>query len=176
MNIQVGDYWSRLSYGKIIEINGLDVVVENEDGMTWMIGEELIKREFNLASSTENNKKVNSTELIQLVLSNPGIVMTVNFNKKVKEEDITKMIVSTTADNITAAKTLAKQILQGEERTIIGRHIHQIDSMGRLQFVDMEIEKEIKVSKKGERYDVRMRKVDPRTINWVIINNVKYLK
>ena len=53
---------------------------------------------------------------------------------------------------------------------MVGRHYGAVDEFGRIHFVDMEIERDITKS-----YDNRMRLVDPRTIKYLIVNNVKYI-
>jgi len=172
MKHKVGDKWSRISYGEITDINGRDVQVKNEKGESWWISEELIEKEFDLASPYETTEKVSQIALIDILFSNPGIIMTVNFNKKVSEKSAEELIsLHSPAVTTITAKDLAKRILKGEERVIIGRHYHQIDEFGRVQFIDMELEKD-----ESKDYDTRLRKVDPRTINWIIINNVKYIK
>lgn len=173
MEIKRGDKWSRLSYGKITDINGEDVTIENEDGKSWRISKDIFLAEFKVASSVGNTTEVTQTDIINVVLSKPGTIMTVNFNKKVDEKEVKQKLVDIhTARTFSEAdaKRAAKTILQGEERTMIGRHYHQIDDMGRLQFIDMELAKD-----PSKEYDVRLRKVDPRTINWVIVENIKYI-
>ena len=177
MEIKVGDKFSRLSYGEVTDVNGLDVTVKNEDGVQWMIAKNLVEEQFSMAASVESTEeKLTQTAITAKVLSNPGTVMTVSFNKKVKEADVVRMITVAPANTTSKAKILAREILKGEERIMIGRHYHSIDDNGQLSFIDMELEKEIKTSADGNTYDVRMRKLDPRTINWVIVDNVKYIK
>lgn len=178
MEIKVGDKWSRLSYGEITDVNGQDVQVKDEDGQAWWLSKELVEQQFNMADSKTEIKTVTQTELSAILLSKPGVVMTVNFNKKVNEKDAAELIIATNATSIGIkdAKALAKQILTGEERTMIGRHYHNIDDAGRLQFIDMELIKEIKTARDGSTYDSRLKKVDPRTVNWVIVENIKYKK
>jgi hypothetical protein len=171
MEIKKGDKWSRFSYGEITDINGEDVQLKNEHGQQWWISKALLENEFSFASSIEETKRINQTELSSLVIGNPGVVMTVNFNKKVDEKDVAEIILEARPATLVGAKKLAKDILKGEERTIVGRHVNSIDEMGRLQFIDMELERDT-----SKEYDTRLRKVDPRTINWVIFKNVKYTK
>lgn len=175
-NLKVGDKWSRISYGEIVDINGRDVQVKNEKGESWWISGDLIQKEFDLATPYVSTEKVSQTALSDVLLSNPGIVMTVNFNKKVTEKDATSVIDSYVegypeSSAAISSKDIAKKILTGEERVIIGRHYHQVDEFGRVQFIDMQLEKD-----ESKDYDTRLRKVDPRTINWIIINNVRYIK
>lgn len=58
---------------------------------------------------------------------------------------------------------------KGEERTMKGRHYGATDPGGRYHFVDMEQEND-----SSKDYDTRNRLVDPRTLNWLIVNGVKY--
>ena len=51
----------------------------------------------------------------------------------------------------------------GDERTMIGRHQGVQDDFGRLQFTDMEAT------------GSPLKQVDPRTVEWSIIGNVKYV-
>lgn len=178
MEIKRGDKWSRLSYGEITDVNGDSIMIKNEDGKAWTISKDIFEAEFNVAGSTSNGVvgNITQTALIDLVLSKPGTIMTVNFNKKIDEKEVAAEISKFDTTHHLSATGLAKKILQGEERTIIGRHYHGIDEMGRLQFIDMELPKELKTSRDGTcTYDTRLRKVDPRTINWVIVENVKYI-
>lgn len=178
MEIKRGDKWSRLSYGEITDVNGDSIMIKNEDGKAWTISKDIFEAEFNVAGSTSNGVvgNITQTALIDLVLSKPGTIMTVNFNKKIDEKEVAEIILEARPATLVGAKKLAKDILRGEERTMIGRHYHSIDEMGRLQFIDMELPKEIKTTKDGTcTYDTRLRKVDPRTINWVIVENVKYI-
>ena len=67
-------------------------------------------------------------------------------------------------------KAVSKAIdLKGEERTMVGRHYGTQDANGRVSFVDMEVET------KASGYDARMRLVDPRTLNYLIVGGVKYV-
>ena len=45
-----------------------------------------------------------------------------------------------------------------------------MNNFGRVDFVDMEIQKDFSLS-----YDNRFRQVDPRTIEWLIVNGIKYV-
>ena len=58
-------------------------------------------------------------------------------------------------------------ILEGEERILIGYHKGEATPQGRILVVDLEAsfdKKEI----------TKVRQVDPRTINWLIVDKVKY--
>jgi hypothetical protein len=105
---------------------------------------------------------------------NSRIAMTVCFYKQVKEVDVVAEIITSIsgakiAEIEKAVKTGVKKAIVGEQRIMIGRHYGSSDEFGRIHFVDMEIQRDL-----SKNYDNRMRLVDPRTIQWLIVGNVKY--
>jgi hypothetical protein len=66
-------------------------------------------------------------------------------------------------------KKAVKKALEGEERVLVGRLLGTKDDFGRFHVIDMDIAED-----KSKSYDVRQRLVDPRTLNWLIVKNVKY--
>jgi len=63
-----------------------------------------------------------------------------------------------------------KTALEGEERTMVGRHYGSQDEFGRIKFIDMDAKLD-----PAKDYDTRQRLVDPRTLNWLILKGVKYI-
>jgi len=119
-------------------------------------------------------EKITKTELANIFISSSRVAMTVCFYKQVKETDVVKEI----SDAVASAKIAeiekaikkgVKKAIIGEERVMKGRHYGSMDEFGRINFVDMEIPKDTTKS-----YDVRMRLVDPRTISYLVVNNIKY--
>jgi hypothetical protein len=62
------------------------------------------------------------------------------------------------------------KVIPGKLRVMKGRHYGNVDELGRVHFIDMEITKDA-----SKDYDTRSRQVDPRTIQHLIINKVKYI-
>lgn len=133
------------------------------------------------ADSFETTEKKNQTELINVVVSNPRTVMTIEFVKKdelkskkvfeaekankLKEiesarlkKDRTKLIMDLLENPIT-------QTIPGETRIIKGFHAGMVDDRGRVTFFDLE-------QPKGAH---NVRQVDSRTVKSVIVNGVKYV-
>jgi len=107
--------------------------------------------------------------------------MTVNFNKQVKAPDVVKRIVEelyankggkiiSEAEFTRRAKSIVNDALIGENRTMIGRHYGEMTDLGRVQFVDMEQSRDT-----SKDYDNRLRQVDPRTLQCLVVRNVKYI-
>lgn len=168
--LKVGDVYSRHSFGKIIEIDRFRgmATIQNSNGDKWSIGLGVLELEFTIAEQYESEEKLSRTALIELMRVYPRTAMTINFNKKVKPNDnadeilnlIDESIKSGKAPTKTAVRKLAASHQVGDERTMIGFHANSFDEHGRLKFQEAD---------KGQRL------VDPRTINWAIVNRVKYV-
>jgi hypothetical protein len=132
---------------------------------------------LNSAEQFSKEEDVNKTQLAELFINNPRIVMSVAFYKqnKVKtkkafnEEKAAKIAEIATAPMGKVESLLNNLIdnpilpyVPGELRVMKGRHYGEIDDLGRMKFVDMEAA------------DGNLRQVDPRTLLWLCVNDVKY--
>ena len=105
--------------------------------------------------------------------------MTVNFNKKIDKKEYIEKIVNLYPNKNGKLKSKAQyeaditsvtnDLLLGEERTMIGRHFGTYKSE-RIVFIDMELENDA-----SKDYDTRIRLVDPRTLNWIVVDGMKYI-
>lgn len=158
--LEVGDFFSRLSYGQITRIVGHSVHVKNSEGREWSIDDELVAAEFSIAGQYEQVLKVTQTEMIEFLLANRRTAMTVNFNKKPDEGDIAKVLAAGQGTQTDRAwKSKVKLALEGEERTAIGYHEGNLDERGRLRFYE---------------HGTGMRLVDPRSLNWLVVGRARY--
>lgn len=174
-----GDYYSRLSYGRITGTSHHSVQITNESGNEWSISNEIIEDEFYFHNQIETEVKITRTELAEIFINHPRMIMTANYHKQVKEKELNEEffklyankggVIISEADYKKKVKELTKVALKGEERTIVGRHENGLDDFGRMHFTDVEANWD-----KSKDYDTRHRLVDPRTLNWVIVGNVKY--
>lgn len=169
--LRAGDRVSRLSYCTVTDIAGPKVTVKNETGREWSIGKEIFEDEFFTPDQFGETVELTRTEMIEIIRTNTRIIMTVNFHKKADNRALLRLVTGLLDDehdqrkrhNKVQLTKLLKAAIQGEERTMIGRHEGQLDEFGRLQFMATEE----KIS--------GLRKVDPRTVQWAIIANVKYV-
>ncbi len=165
-NLTVGTKFSRTSYGEIVEViaNGT-FVVKNEEGKEWQITGDIVAEEFFTPDQYDDAFELTRTELFEELLKQQRIVMTVFFTKKPDHKKLVltveKLMEGDQPCNKRELSKILKEATTGEERTMIGRHYGAIDEFGRLQFVDME--------NKG------LRLVDPRTVEWFIAGNIKYV-
>ena len=162
--VKAGQFWSRLSNGRVIGNYGNALEIENENGKRWQIGAEIFAAEFIVADQARVKKEMTRTDLITEIVRHPRIAMTIWFRKKVKDTEAVKAIREIIASGIDpngrAFSSKVKAALAGELREMQGRHEGNYDEHGRLYFLDVE--------SKG------LRTVDPRTIEQAIIDGTGY--
>ncbi|MGD1712750.1 hypothetical protein [Dapis sp. BLCC M172] len=170
--IKVGDNLSEVQYYSVTKVLEDELELTNERGYQITVAKGIVEEGMYFAQQYEKEQKVSRTELCELLESAGDTVFTVNFRKKIKEEDVLEAVLSTLkGQELTSPqaqkqlKASVKQALQGEERTLVGYLLQTEPKMGRSQVIDLEAE--------GEH---RTRLVDHRTINWLILKNIKYLQ
>lgn len=183
-SLKKGGVLSETSFYVVDKINKNDVILIDDNGQKIQISNEYVEKVLTSADYFVSTEKKTMTELAELFISNPRVAMTVCFVKKSTEktkkafeaEKNAKIeeIKSATLDKVSdllsdLIENPISKVIPGEERVMKGRHYGSIDELGRVQFVDMELEKGTGSS------DARMRQVDPRTIQYLIINGVKYI-
>lgn len=182
-NLKVGSILSETSFFKIKQIKSNSIVVNDDNDNELEIGNPYVESILNSADSFDKEEKKSITELADLFINSPRIAMTVAFFKKdtAKTKKAYEAEKATKIEEISNAKVSdvsrllndlienpISKVIPGELRVMKGRHYGSIDDLGRVQFVDMEIDKG------NGAFDARLRQVDPRTISFIIVNNVKY--
>lgn len=172
--LKAGTKLSESSYYTVEKVSGDEAQLLTDTGDNVVIDKLYIEKLMITADQFTKTEILNRTDAIQKFLANPGIVMTVNFNKQVKDTDVITEITSAYENSTPktfedAVKKAIKKGMQGEERTMVGRHFGELNEFGRVNFIDMEAP-----SAAGKSYDSRLRQVDPRTINWFIVKEVMY--
>lgn len=162
-NVEVGDYYSRHSYGKVVDRSRDAFLVENEEGLQWGIPNEIFEKEFLICDRAAKVEKVTRTELTDIIKENARVIMRVCFRKQPVHKEVVTAI-KNIPEGITDRKysMYVKEAIKGPQRKMVGRHYNAYDGFGRLSFVDMEAT------------DGHPRLVDPRTIEWALIGQTKY--
>ena len=160
-----GETFSRTSYGTVIARTDDRVTIKNEDDVTWSVSNDIFEAEFTVADQHRNVVTVTQTELIDWIIRYPRTAMTVSFRKKpdpkVVTETIREMLDDENMESILQSRlfrTTIGQLMLGDARVMVGRHYGDVDPRGRLRFIE-----------NGEP-----RLVDPRTVDYAIIDNVRY--
>lgn len=172
-SLKPGTALSESQFYTVEKIVGDKVQLQTDNGGHIVVDKPYVENYLFSADQFTETLLMNRTEAAAFLLSNPGVVMTVNFNKQVKETDVVKEIMAAYEDSTpkameTAVKKAVKKALTGEERSMVGRHFGDLNELGRVNFIDMEVKRE-----EGKTYDARIRQVDPRSINWLICRGTK---
>lgn len=177
-NLKKGEVFSETQFYIVKDILPNGVVLTTDLGQDIQVSRTYLENMLDSASSYEKTVKMTRTQLVSLFLNNQRVAMTVNFNKKVNESDVKKAIVDlypNKGGKLMSEASFKKEVskalsLKGEERTMVGRHYGSQDENGRVQFIDMNLG----TADNSKDYDTRQRLVDPRTLNWVVVEGVKY--
>lgn len=149
------------SFYTIIEVLS-DGYVVNLNGRHVKITKDYVNNFTKSADQFNQTTNITKTELNKLIESFQNTVMTICFDKQI---DTSKALKLVKAGKVSEAEIA----LTPEVRVIKGVH-WGLDDNGRYKFVDMEIELDT-----TKKYDNRLRQVDPRTITYAIVNNIKYI-
>lgn len=163
-NLKTGDRLSRISYLEVLS-TGRMCNVKNEEGLEWSIDSNILENECYSADQFVETREVNRTELITTLSEVGNAVFTVNFDKLPTADDF----LSLTRDDgnkIRAFDDMKKDFkkLKGENRTLVGYLIKTETGFGRSMVIDLDIKESNKI-----------RQVDHRTLNWLIVRNIKYV-
>jgi predicted peptidase len=160
--IAIGSVWSRHSYGTVVARTGNRFTLRDESGFEWDIdGANILENQFSFADQFEQEISSSRTEINQVIMENRGIAMTICFKKKAKHTDVAKALAEGQGDMSDRAWSKhVKDLIEGEERVMIGHHSGVVDEHQRLKFIE---------SGKGPRL------VDTRTTQWVIVDRTKYV-
>lgn len=182
-----GNIYSLTSYFTVEEIDskGLITLVNSDKSQKVSASKEALEKAFVSGDEFTKEEKLSKTEINKLILDSPRTVMTINFDKidskktskKFKEEkealvaDIKSKVINSkmTIDDalLHLANNPVQEIIPGENRTIRGYHFGELDSNGRLQFMDMEA-----VDNTGKFV---AKQVTTANVKFAIINGVKYI-
>lgn len=183
-NFNIGDILSETSFFTVSKVqpNG-DITVKDDLNNEVTISKQYAEQILHSANNYSKEEQKTLTELADILISHSRIAMTVCFikkatakTKKVFEAEKQAKIAEIQSTTLANAGKLLEDLIEnpiskeipGETRVIRGRHYGHIDDLGRVHFVDMEIPK---TTNEGTE---RMRQIDPRTIQYIIVNNTKY--
>lgn len=173
--IKQNEIFSEHQFYKVVKIEPNSLTLKPDSGDEITVDRGYAETFLTSGEQFSTEQTINKTEAAALFVANPYVALTVCFNKLVKAADIEKEIfdayeTSTPKEFTDAVKAAVKRSLSGEVRVMNGFHYGKMDELGRIQFIDMKLERDLR-----KDYDTRQRLVDPRTINYIILRDVKYI-
>ena len=165
--LQQGDWFSSIIYNRVKAVDQYYLSVENQYGNSYQIEKSIAENEGFSASQSNAQKKVTRTELCELLENAGDAVFTINFVTKATDEKAKQLLATLKPEDLLNAEVLrqtAKNIIKGEETTIVGYLRNREPKMGRSSIVDLNAPRPNNI-----------RLVDHRTINWMIFKGIKYV-
>lgn len=180
--LKEGDILSETQYYTVVEpsTDGYrsTAKLKNERGLLLEVGYSVISDGMYVASQFRSQETVTRTRIVEIMMGAGDDVFTVNYNKKVKDTEVFEQLKELYPNNgkiiskiefDAEARKMSKQVMKGEERTLVGKLISPIAEFGRFKVTDLEI-----ALQEGQT-DTGARLVDQSTINSLILRGVKYI-
>lgn len=166
--LQAGDRLSRVSYVQVMgkSPNG-GLRIQNQEGLVWTIDNSIVENEMYSASQYTEERTVSRTEMVEALEFAGDSIFTVVFDKKTNQKNITAALMGLEELPVkkAAANKLAKSMMTGQERKLVGYLCSTEPKMGRSIVVDLEID--------SDKHNLRL--VDHRTVKELILRNTRYV-
>jgi len=178
-DVNVGEYLSEVQYYRVIDKTSSGADVRNLRGFEFHIAAPILEEGCLTAGQFAKEVKISKTDCVKKMLDAKADVFTVNFNKQPTSDShgaiLSKATVADLSDP-TRLKKLSKELEKGEPRTLVGHLVDAEPLLGRSKVIDLEEHfKNIERRKKKEPEVSELKQVDHRHINWLILDNVKYV-
>lgn len=162
--LKAGDVLSRISYMRVIGMDGDSVEVENESGFRWSIARSILEAEAVSSSQYTKTLVVPRTELARVLEQDVrDTVFSVAFTKLPDLSEQEKTLADADLSTPAKRRKFAKILGVGKERVLHGHIDDPGHELGRMPVIDLEV-----TSGSKERL------VDLRTLKWLVFGGVKY--
>lgn len=158
--LALGNWFSTTQYFQVKGINGEEVTTIS-DGKEIVVSRDILEHEMHNANIFAKEEKLALTKVVKILKEANSVAFTICFNTKVDEKAVQEKLLSLTEKEFKDTKTLAKELLTGYEKTVVGRKTKTENKLGRSLVLGLPANNFVSV--------------DHRTIKWLIIKNVKYL-
>lgn len=158
--LAVGNWFSATAYFEVKAIKG-DEVMTMSDGKEITVSRDILEHEMHNACVFAKEEKLALTKVVKELKEANSVAFTICFNTKVDEKHVSERLASLTEKDFKDKKALAKELLTGYEKTIVGRKTKTEGKLGRTLVLGLPANNFVSV--------------DHRTIKWMIIKNVKYV-
>lgn len=165
--LQRGEYVSCHQYMQVVKIKGNTIDLRTAGGKVIDIYKCILVSDAYSADHFEHTVTCNMTELSEILESAKDTIFKVEFKKKIDEKMIQERLLKLSAADLKKkdkVKQLAKDVMSGEVVSIVGHLANQERMMGRSLIIDL-----------NAPASNNFRQVDHRTIQSIILRNVKYV-
>lgn len=121
--LKAGDFLSRISYMRVISVDGDSVEVENEAGFRWSIGRSIVEAEAVSSDQFTETQKVTRTELARILECDVrDSVFSVAFTKLPDAAEQERTLAAADLSTPAKRKRIAKELGVGKERVLHGHN------------------------------------------------------
>lgn len=169
-DLKPGDRLSYKQYFVVDSLTRTDILATDDFGANIRISRNIADEAMFSADQYDEEERVSRTELVEKLEAAGDTIFTVCFRKQVKPKEAAQGVAeavegASIKDVQKAIEKAMKSALSGEERVLVGHLVSTEPKMGRSTVVDLEIPQ-------GKH---RLRLVDHRTVEWLILRGVKYV-
>ena len=158
--LAVGNWFSSTMYLDIKEPKGAEILAE-ANGQMLFVDKQIVEEEMNNANVYDSEEKLPLTKVVKILKEAHSTALTICFHTKIDEKAVQNKLQSLSEKDFKDSKSLAKSLLTGEEKTIVGRLTKTEAKLGRSLVIGLP--------------QHNFASVDHRTIEYVILKNVKYI-
>lgn len=127
------------------------------------MSKDILVNEMHSASIFESEEKLCRAKVIEALLNAKESCFQICFNKKVDESHVKEILEGATDEALAEPKKLSQAILTGKEVIMDCFLTNKERSLGRSRVISLEAPA-----------GMNFRQVDHRSINWLVLHNVKY--
>ena len=151
---------------KVDKINKDTVELINQHGESLAINKRILEKDSFSADHFKQEVICNMTELVGILESAKDSIFKVSFRKKLSDKSVFEKLQAISYADVqkdSELNKISKQLLEGELAEIVGHLVENDCKMGRTLVIDLDAPQ-----------DSAFRQIDHRTIEFIILRNVKY--
>lgn len=158
--LAAGNWFSTTMYLDVKSTEG-DLVMAESNNQMIAIDNSIVEQEMYCANIFGSEEKLPLTKVVKVLKDAHSTAFTVCFNAKVDEKAVQQRLESLKESDFKDKKALAKKLLVGAEKTVVGRLTKTEAKLGRSLVIGLP--------------DNNFVSVDHRSIQYIILKNVKYV-
>ena len=118
--LAVGNWFSTTAYFTVKAIK-VDEVMTECDGKEITVSRDILEHEMHNACVYAKEEKLALTKVVKILKETHSVAFTICFNTKVDEKQVSEKLQGLKENEFKDKKALAKGLLTGPEKTIVGR-------------------------------------------------------
>lgn len=168
--LAVGNWFSSVQYYKIKSITDKDnaqVATPQNSSMELTMSRDILEYEMNSATLYDKEEKISKTNIIELLVNARETIFTVTFHTQVNDKWVKEVLSNAEKEHFTndkKMKELGKKVVAGKQTEMTCFLTSTDGKLGRSSVMDLKAP-----------WGMNFRQIDHRTVESLILKNVKYV-